>query len=298
MPPDPAIQPKEDQSMIRILTCFFLASVGWLSVPALVKAAESYDNCTGFISSLPATISTQGTWCLNKDLSTIMTSGDAITIAANNVTLDCNHFKIGGLGAGMSTQANGIRAVYQRNVTVRNCNVRGFLRGVYITYYSGHVVENNRLEQNRLYGIWVWGSGSTIRNNFVVDTGGAQFEAAGIYSMTGGDILGNTINGVAPGETGGQTNAFGILAEWHRGSINGNRVRGVAGANHWLYGILVHSSRGMIRGNDVQGPGPGVASAIGIICNGAEATARENVIAGFETGISDCLASENVVNPN
>ena len=32
------------------------------------QAAESYDNCTGFIDSLPATISTHGVWCLRKNL--------------------------------------------------------------------------------------------------------------------------------------------------------------------------------------------------------------------------------------
>ncbi|HEY0661023.1 MAG TPA: hypothetical protein VGD21_06870 [Lysobacter sp.] len=62
-----------------------------------VQAAESYDNCTGFIETLPATISTQGTWCLKHDVGTAITEGNAVTIAANNVTLDCNDFKIGGL---------------------------------------------------------------------------------------------------------------------------------------------------------------------------------------------------------
>ena len=63
-------------------------------------AAESYDSCTGFIESLPATISTQGVWCLRRNLATAMTSGNAITITVNNVTIDCNDFKIGGLAAG------------------------------------------------------------------------------------------------------------------------------------------------------------------------------------------------------
>ena len=52
-------------------------------------AAQSYDSCAGFIDSLPATITTQGTWCLRGDLATSVTSGNAITIATNNVTIDC-----------------------------------------------------------------------------------------------------------------------------------------------------------------------------------------------------------------
>jgi len=101
----------------------------WL-IPHPADAAQSYDNCTGFITSLPATISTQGTWCLNKDVSTAVTSGAAITIAANNVTLDCNDFKLGGLAAGLTTQAVGVYALDRFNISVRHCNIRGFYFGI------------------------------------------------------------------------------------------------------------------------------------------------------------------------
>ena len=74
------------------------------------SAAESYDNCAGFITSLPAVISSQGTWCMKQDLATAVTSGFVITVATNNVTIDCNNFKLGGLAAGAGTQASGIFA--------------------------------------------------------------------------------------------------------------------------------------------------------------------------------------------
>src|SRR4249920_3466180 len=80
-------------------------------------AAQSYDNCTGFITSLPAVITTQGTWCLKQDLATTVTSGSAITINTNNVTIDCNDFKLGGLGAGLATLANGIYSLNRVNAT-------------------------------------------------------------------------------------------------------------------------------------------------------------------------------------
>ena len=84
-------------------------------------AAESYDSCTGFIESLPATISTQGVWCLRRNLATAMTSGNAITITVNNVTIDCNDFKIGGLAAGDESKTVGIAADDVLNATVRQC---------------------------------------------------------------------------------------------------------------------------------------------------------------------------------
>src|SRR5678815_5060229 len=48
-------------------------------------AAESYGNCVGYIDTLPATLSTQGVWCLRKDLSTNLATGVAIKVQANNI---------------------------------------------------------------------------------------------------------------------------------------------------------------------------------------------------------------------
>ena len=102
------------------LACLLLAAAAAMLPPASALAAESYDNCTGFIDSLPATVSTQGTWCLRANLSTAMASGDAIAVAANNVTLDCNDFKIGGLAAGAYVlRAVGEGVVVSRRVAVR-----------------------------------------------------------------------------------------------------------------------------------------------------------------------------------
>ena len=120
--------------------------------------AETYQTCTGFIDSLPATISTQGTWCLRKDVSTGMTSGAAITIAANNVTIDCNHFKLGGLAAGSATTATGIQASSTRqNVAIRQCNIRGFRFGVMLDGGAGHLIEDNAFDGNTTFGMYVAG---------------------------------------------------------------------------------------------------------------------------------------------
>src|SRR5687768_7416536 len=87
--------------MLRLITGLLLAAA---AVPR-AYAAESYDYCPRVISSLPATISTQGTWCLKSNLSTGITTGNAITIATNNVTIDCNDYKLGRLPAGDATNA-------------------------------------------------------------------------------------------------------------------------------------------------------------------------------------------------
>ena len=288
--------------MIRTLASIALMAGALLVCPPPAEAAESYDNCAGFVNSLPAVISTQGTWCLNKDLSTNMASGDAITIATNNVTIDCNHFKIGGLAGGAATTTLGIHAATRLNTTVRNCNIRGFFVGVYFTSGGGHLVEDNSFDGNTVYGILVTSPGSTIRNNLVIDTGGSAAStgsAVGISAGNGVDILDNTVNGVAP--TGTDATAYGIFTSSNGdGSINGNRVRGLAPAGTGApLGIYTSNSGGVvISDNHVQGPGTGVTGGIGVRCTNNAGTARGNVVAGFATGILNCLSSSNVVNTN
>src|SRR5688572_6057109 len=152
-----------------------LASTALLGALALggawqnARAARSYDACTGYIDSLPATISTSGHWCLRKDLATGITQGTAITVAANNVTLDCNDFKLVGVTAGPNTLTHGIVASGRANTTVRNCVVRGFLVGLQLTG-NGHVVEDNLLDANTDHGIWITGDDALIRRNRILDT--------------------------------------------------------------------------------------------------------------------------------
>ena len=119
-----------------------LAAAADLTCPIAAHAAESYDSCVGFIDSIPAVISTQGTWCLRRDLSTSMASGSAITVSANNVTIDCNDFKLGGLAAGNATTTKGINAMGRLNVAVRNCSVRGFLMGIAMEGGGTYTVED------------------------------------------------------------------------------------------------------------------------------------------------------------
>jgi parallel beta-helix repeat protein len=265
-------------------------------------AAQSYDNCTGFVDSIPATISTQGTWCLRQDVATSATSGNIITIATNNVTLDCNHFKIGGLGGGDGTTAYGVYAQSRLNLTVRNCNIRGFYFGLYTNGGGGHVVADNTFDGNTAYGIVVTSSGSTIVKNIVVDTGGSTLttgEAIGIYATNGVDVLDNTVNGVAA--IGTNASSYGIYTSSNgEGSTNFNRVRGLASSGTGtVHGIFnVSSGRTIVRSNDVQGNGSSVVGSIGIRCFTNQATARDNVIHGFETTVESCLSSSNLSNNN
>ncbi|MEZ0471490.1 right-handed parallel beta-helix repeat-containing protein [Luteimonas salinilitoris] len=277
---------------------------GIAAAPAPVRA-ETYHTCTGFIDSLPATINTQGTWCLRHDLSTSIASGSAITVATNNVTIDCNDFKIGGLAAGADTLANGIVANNRFNVTVRHCNVRGFLVGIRTLGGGGHLIERNRVDANTLNGMRVAvGPGSTVRGNLVVDTGGAgpgvlAGEATGIYAGHGVHIIDNTISGVAPTPESGSATAYGIYTETNGdGTVIENRIQGLAAAGAGsAHGIWNNNSgRTFVSSNKLKGDG--ATNSVGVRCTNIQATAHDNAIAGFATGVLNCLSSSNIVNPN
>ena len=111
-----------------------LAAFCGASNPA--AASESYDNCVGFIDALPAVITTQGTWCLRQNLDTSATSGNMIEIQTNNVTIDCNGFRLRGSGGSASTTAEGIHATGQLNLVIRHCTIRGFQVGIELSGFD------------------------------------------------------------------------------------------------------------------------------------------------------------------
>jgi parallel beta-helix repeat protein len=272
-----------------LLACQLVLAL--MTVPGIARAAQSYDNCTGFITTLPAVISTQGTWCLKQDLTTAISSGVAITINTNNVTVDCNDFKLGGLAAGVGTSTFGIYANDRLNATVRNCSIRGFLAGVRLigTNGGGHLLEDNRFDGNTQIGIYLEGDGSVIRRNRILDTGGTTLtlEFLGIDTGSGViDIKENIVSGViATGGSGGIV--YGIRTNFNgKGTIEGNSIRDLApdGASSG-YGIYnLNSGVLVLRGNNVFGNGTG----IGLRCFTTDSSARDNEIANFNTGLGNC----------
>lgn len=278
------MQPKVNH--MHYLASIVLLLAGVASLPAPVRAAETYHTCTGFIDSVPATISSQGVWCLRHSLGTAVTSGDAITIATNNITIDCNDFKIGGLAAGSSTTAIGIHADDRLNITVRNCNIRGFRYGILISDGAGHLIEDNRLDSNRSRGIYVSGDNNTVRRNRVYDTGGnpALNTAYGITAEA--DVIDNLVSGASTGHANAR--AFGIYMLGSGTTASGNVVRGLveagtgaaygieADANHNVQDNLIYSEP-TINGYGVHGGG---------ICS-------DNIVYGFSTPLAGCSTDSN-----
>ena len=276
---------------MRILGLLVLTAT--LAFAGRAQAAQSYDNCSGFITALPAIISSQGTWCFKQDLSMSATSGVAVTINTSNVTVDCNGYKLGGLAAGAGTATYGIYASGRQNITVRRCNVRGFYAGVDVvgSSGSGHVIEDNQFDGNTTFGILVQGTGSIVRHNRVFDTGGGTgsvLDAMGIYVTGSVDVTDNLVFGVTP-KPAGNGNAFGIYTSGLTGSgilRNGVRATVGDGSGHG-YGIYnPDSDRLSIRDNDLVGNGD--AGSIGLYCANDHGRAVDNNVSHYATGISFC----------
>ena len=268
-----------------------LAGVCLCLQPRSAHAARSYDNCTGFVTSLPTFIASPGIWCLKADLATAVTSGAAIVIGSDDVAIDCNDFKLGGLAAGIGTLTVGINASGRSGLAVRNCNIRGFMYGIYINGVGGrHVIEDNRFDNNTYEAINVKGDGSVIRRNRIFTTGGSTqaSDATGIAAFDSVDIINNVVSGVSA-TAGSNAQANGIYTSLNlSGRIIGNAVRGLKadgiGLPRGLFNI--GSTRITLRDNDIVGNGS--ADSNGIFCASSTGRAFHNTVNGFDIPMFVC----------
>lgn len=285
------------------LTAVLALFAGGVSLAQPASAAESYDNCSNFVDSLPTTISTQGVWCLRKDLTTAITDGVAININANNVTIDCNDFKIGGLAAGNGSGAYGVHTYSRQNATIRNCNVRGFRYGIDVSGGAGHLIEDNRLDNNLYIGIYSSGENTRMRRNAVYDTGGAidLDEAFGIYGI--GDIVDNTVSGLFADRPGGRLEGIHLAGSGNE--VRGNKVSGFdvvardGGSIGSATGISLNDSHQRASGNHIaSGWSSSPVNGSGIYSASSENYCLDNTVGGFSTNISDkCISSGNLTPP-
>ncbi|HEY0662525.1 MAG TPA: right-handed parallel beta-helix repeat-containing protein [Lysobacter sp.] len=271
--------------MLRSITALALLAACFVS-PA--KAETTL--CTE-ITSLPATLSVQGIYCLKHDLSTGITAGNAITIAANNITIDCNGFKVGGLTAGAGTRAHGFHATDRANVTIRDCNIRGFYRGIVLdgTASAGHLIEGNALNGNTYLGMRIQGEGNTIRGNRIVNTGGTD-DPNGTYggilfNGSSGRIADNDIAGAV--STGNLNSLKGIYVAGPRNVVESNRISDlVAPAAGQVKAIMLIGNptemplQTILRGNSVLMP-PGT-QGYAIYVKVPSSVCRDNDLLGFD----------------
>ena len=181
----------------------FASALAYLAVAPCASA----QTCAS-INNVPFTINSSGSYCLTRNVATSQSSGAAIEVNADNVVIDLKGFTIDGLGAGVTTRAEGVHALNRQGITVRNGRMVGFFVGVHldVTTSSGnHVVETLRLERSRWKAIKLEGADNVMRNNLILDTGGGGHHVDGVAACENGFsgsvlALNNTIINVGVGE--------------------------------------------------------------------------------------------------
>jgi hypothetical protein len=239
------------------------------------------------------------------------TGAQAINVLSNNVTIDCNGFRLSNLPAGFGTRSTGVFAWGYSNITVRNCTIQGFLSGIWITGASpgagtapgtGYRVENNRLAQNRYAGIDVVGFGSVIRGNIVANTGGRPQGGQGwaIRVLGGVDVIDNVVDGIVDDGVVTSFQSVGIfISDFGRLNpditpsgmrIVGNRVRNLAqkgGANS--LGIYLTGTGIWVRDNLIGQQR--LTAGAGVWCEG-DARVRDNVIKNYSPGVGPACSDD------
>jgi hypothetical protein len=136
------------------------------------------------ISTLPFTISTSGSYYLTKNLS--VTTGDAITISVNNVTLDLNGFTLSSSASpagGTAIAPNGSLT----DITILNGHIVGsFQHGIRYTGALGFL-KNVRIEGISVSGCSADGINfGVIASSVVIDR--CTVQQAGVQGIIGGTV--------------------------------------------------------------------------------------------------------------
>ncbi len=254
-----------------------------LSGSAVARADSLH--CTA-ITSLPAIISAAGQYCLKQDLSTSITSGSAILVNVNAVTIDLNGFKLGGMTGGSDSTAIGINAAFRSNITIRNGSIRGFAVGLQVSG-DQNIVEGMRIDGSLLQGMVIAGRGTLVQHNMIEGIGGAGSTALrGILTIFGPHVIrGNVINRVSG------SGAAGIFLSSPDGvTVEDNNISQISGSG---YGIRSQypgggtTSGNVVRNNVIQGTG-----AFGIDVDGTRDACFSNIVStGFSTPLSGCAPS-------
>jgi hypothetical protein len=240
------------------LVCMFLVTLcqaGSLNPPTpptagTMKPLDQVEPRTP-ITSVPFTISQSGSYYLAKNLTA---TGTAITVGADNVTLDLCGFTLTGPGAASGTNY-GIYMSDKSNVEIRNGTVKDF--GYYgicdvTSYGTHHCIINIRVMNNGRCGIFLNG-GTMIGSDLVKDCqifyNGTSYtgDTYGIYVYSNSIISGNFVysNGIMA--TG---NAYGIFAGVNCKVIDNTVQRNGYNTTGNVYGISA-STGCTVKGNTV-----------------------------------------------
>jgi parallel beta-helix repeat protein len=243
--------------------------------------------------SAPYTITQPGSYILAGDIQTTLADQNAITVEANNVTIDLNGFNLNGPGSGNGCGIfmNGRTNVEIRNGTIRDFGGYGIIEQsptyVNTTLGEGHRIFGIRAEFNHKSGIVLNGINNMVEDCTVFENGNYGIEVAG-----GSIVIGNiSTNNGAPGNIGVgialdgwclaleniviDNPRYGIWAKRDCSSVFGNLVATAA------YGIYIDGNGNFVKNNTAK-----ENTQYNIHVKGTDNAIEENLVTGHsEYGI-------------
>jgi hypothetical protein len=229
------------------------------SEPADIQA------CT-VLTVLPATISTPGIYCLDRDFEQGFTSA-AVLIQADDVVFDCNGHTLRATNPGNAS--GGVNVGNNKRVTVRHCTIDNFAIGIDMAG-SGHRVEDNTILRGKIYALHAIGSNIRIERNHIsqlrADYINGNGFAAGIYFLgafpdsTGNVIRDNVITDfkvdMPPGNPSTVTVSAIYLTRDKDARIVGNTIGGIY-SDYRVWAIRLENVQNvLVADNTVLSPPP------------------------------------------
>lgn len=232
---------------------------------ALAPAIASAQTCTP-VTTLPATLTVAGVYCLTSNLLYSGTA-DAIVIRSSDVVLDFQQFRL------KSTSGNhGVLVESGDDVVIRNGKIDGFVNAIRLSGGRAALVETMRISQTGNIAIVASANSPLIRDNRVDRAGATAIATSGNQArILDNDITFHTNNPY-----------YGIGTEGANALVMGNRVSQAAG-----YGISALGAGSIIRNNVVSGA-PGTVTLIGIltpVSGASSAIVEGNVLRNGTIGV-------------
>jgi len=200
-----------------------------------VTSSTVYINSDGSVSPSDAPISSVDnvTYTFTGNMSYPTYNG--IVVERNNIVIDGNGYTVqGNYSNGLGISLTGVN-----DVTIENCDVKGFGSGIQLSSSSNDTVSNNNVTANVLEGISLLGcSNDTVSGNNATANG---FEGIYLGGCSNDTVCGN--NATGNGDSGIELGGFST-----NNIVSGNNVA----AN--LNGIFIlHSANNTFIGNNATG---------------------------------------------
>lgn len=277
--------------MKRIMLIVVLMLVAFTVTPA---AADFYVIAGGgrlgtAITALPYTITDPGLYYLTRNLTS---TGSAITVHANNVTIDLSGFCLTGPGKGSGFGKIGIVvAAGHTNVEIRNGSIMAFGdNGIQSqSTCNGIRVVGVRVGDTGHDGITLPGSGNLIMDCTVMNAADNGIHVGKSSLVKGSQVLGSGISGIilSNGSTAVVNTVlgglYGIFAS--DGTLVMDNI--VSGSGN--YGINVSSDCTITRNTAFNNTGTGISA-------GTYCTITNNTTDGLTNG-TNCTLANNTVKP-